>query len=151
MTRQRIRPSLKRSIYQDCPHCRATGNVKTSESMSIEIMRLFQTGRPPQDDSQPAAKVHADVAHYLLNKKRKEVLHWEEIGQMQVTISGSLGVSPEFLELQGFDNNGNEVKVIPVGTGACRAGAPAARRPRRSGRPGSRNERGRRGGGRGRG
>src|SRR5207237_254163 len=43
MTRQRIRPSLKRSIYEDCPQCTGAGVVKTAESMSIDVMRL----RPP--------------------------------------------------------------------------------------------------------
>jgi ribonuclease E len=114
MTRQRIRPSLKRSIYQDCPHCRATAYVKTSESMSIEIMRLFQLAAHRKTIRNLNAKVHIDVAQYLLNKKRREILQWEEIGQMQVAITGVTGVSPEFLELQGFDNNGNEVKVVPV-------------------------------------
>src|SRR5436853_6395136 len=42
MTRQRIRPSLKRSIYQECAHCRNTGQVKTTESMSIDVMRMIQ-------------------------------------------------------------------------------------------------------------
>jgi ribonuclease E len=146
MTRQRIRPSLKRSIYQDCPHCRATGNVKTSESMSIEIMRLFQLAAHRKTIRNLQAKVHADVAQYLLNKKRKEILHWEELGQMQVTISGSLGVSPEFLELQGFDNNGNEVKVVPVEPVRV---APERRPHDDRGDRGGRNDRGRRGGGRG--
>ena len=91
MTRQRIRPSLKRSIYQDCTHCRATGNVKTSESMSIEIMRLFQLAAHRKTIRSLIAKVHADVAQHLLNKKRKEILHWEEIGQMQIAITGDAG------------------------------------------------------------
>ena len=30
MTRQRIRPSLKRSVYEDCPACSATGQVKAN-------------------------------------------------------------------------------------------------------------------------
>src|SRR6185436_6107554 len=42
MTRQRIRPSLKRSVFHDCPHCHGTGQSKTSESMSIDVMRLMQ-------------------------------------------------------------------------------------------------------------
>src|ERR671939_821053 len=42
MTRQRIRPSLKRSVYQDCPHCHGMAQVKTVESMSIEVMRMLQ-------------------------------------------------------------------------------------------------------------
>src|SRR5271154_7308046 len=41
MTRQRIRPSLKRSVYRDCPSCSGGGVVKTSESMAIEVMRLL--------------------------------------------------------------------------------------------------------------
>ena len=41
MTRQRIRPSLRRSIYEDCPCCHGTGLVKTAESMAIEVMRLL--------------------------------------------------------------------------------------------------------------
>src|SRR5271154_2790981 len=39
MTRQRIRPSLKRSVYSDCPGCGGSGVVKTAESMAIEVMR----------------------------------------------------------------------------------------------------------------
>jgi ribonuclease E len=39
ITRQRMRPSLKRSIYFDCPHCKGAGLVKTPESMSLDVMR----------------------------------------------------------------------------------------------------------------
>jgi ribonuclease G len=31
MTRQRIRPSLKRSVFHECGHCKGTGQVKTVE------------------------------------------------------------------------------------------------------------------------
>src|SRR4029079_18022908 len=41
MTRQRIRPSLKRSVYKDCPGCTGSGVVKTAESMAIEVVRLL--------------------------------------------------------------------------------------------------------------
>src|SRR5439155_317922 len=39
ITRQRMRPSLKRSIYFDCPHCKGAGLVKSPESMSLDVMR----------------------------------------------------------------------------------------------------------------
>ncbi|MEL7266107.1 MAG: Rne/Rng family ribonuclease, partial [Planctomycetota bacterium] len=41
MTRQRVRPSLKRSIYTDCPCCEGRGLVKTPESMSIERRKML--------------------------------------------------------------------------------------------------------------
>ena len=42
MTRQRIRPSLKRSGYMDCPHCKGNGQVKTPKTMALEILRMIQ-------------------------------------------------------------------------------------------------------------
>src|SRR5262249_1855971 len=68
MTRQRIRPSLKRSVYQDCPHCLGTGQVKTCESMSIEVMRMLQLAAHKDNVARISVKVADDVAHYLQNK-----------------------------------------------------------------------------------
>ena len=69
MTRQRIRPSLKRSVFQDCPHCMATGQVKTCESMSIDVMRLVQRAAHREQVHRIHVRVAEDVANYLLNKK----------------------------------------------------------------------------------
>src|SRR5437588_8046146 len=67
MTRQRIRPSLKRSVYQDCAHCKGTGQVKTCESMSIDVMRMVQLAAHHENVARIDIRVAADVAHYLLN------------------------------------------------------------------------------------
>jgi ribonuclease E len=113
MTRQRIRPSLKRSVYQDCPHCLGMGQVKTCESMSIDVMRMLQLAAHHQNVHRIQVNVAEDVAHYLLNKKRKEISKLEESGEIQVTISASAGAPPEMLEFTCFDNNNNEVKFFP--------------------------------------
>jgi len=112
MTRQRIRPSLKRSIYQDCPHCRSTGHVKTTESMSIDVMRMIQLAAHRPTVARVEVKVAEEVAHYLLNKKRRELARLEEAGEIQVGVTGKLGAAPEALEFTCYDNNNNEVKVI---------------------------------------
>jgi ribonuclease E len=113
MTRQRIRPSLKRSVYQDCPHCHGTGQVKTCESMSIDVMRMLQLAAHRQDIHRLEARVHEDVANYLLNKKRKEITRLEESGHLQVAINAAMGVSPETLELVYYDNNNTPHKFTP--------------------------------------
>jgi ribonuclease E len=114
MTRQRIRPSLKRSIFSDCSHCRGTGFVKTSESLSIDAMRLLQLAahRSPSIATVQVA-VHTDVAHYLLNKRRKDLAALEERAKMEIQVTGQLGVSPDTLTIRCFDHNGNEVRLIP--------------------------------------
>lgn len=110
MTRQRIRPSLKRSVYTDCPHCNGTGLVKTVESMSIEVMRLLQLAAHRESVYRLEIRVHADVASYLLNRRRKEIAQLEETGEMQVSILGIPGAAPETLNITCFDRNGHEVK-----------------------------------------
>jgi ribonuclease E len=112
MTRQRIRPSLKRSVYQDCPHCHNTGQVKTCESMSIDVMRMIQLAAHRENIARVQIKVADDVANYLLNKKRKEIARLEEAGEIALTITGQAGVSPETLDFVCFDNNNNEVKFL---------------------------------------
>ena len=114
MTRQRIRPSLKRSIFADCPHCRGTAFVKTNESMSIEVMRMLQLAahRAPAIQSIEVT-VHSEVANYLLNRKRKEIAGLEDRAKMEVLVTGQIGVSPDTCTFKCWDHNGNEVKLIP--------------------------------------
>jgi len=114
MTRQRIRPSLKRSIYQECAHCRSTGQVKTIESMSIDVMRMIQLAAHRELIARVQIKVAEEVANYLQNKKRKEVARLEEAGEITVNIHGVSGVAPETLEFLCYDNNNNEIKFLHV-------------------------------------
>jgi ribonuclease E len=113
MTRQRIRPSLKRSVYQDCPACGGTSQVKTTESMSIDVMRLLQLATHRQQIERVEVRVQQEVMRYLLNRKRKEITKLEEAGNAQVTVTSVPEVSPEFLEFACYDANGNEVKFAP--------------------------------------
>src|SRR5205823_2445615 len=112
MTRQRIRPSLKRSVYQDCPHCGGTGHVKTCESMSIEVMRLLQLAAHRENIHRIDIRVAEEVANYLLNRKRKEICVLEESGKIQVQVTGVTGAPPETLDFVCSDPNNNEVKFL---------------------------------------
>src|SRR3954464_6444312 len=73
MTRQRMRPSLKRSIYFDCPHCKGAGLVKTPESMSLDVMRRLAIAANDLKVARVELAANQDVAYYLLNKKRRSL------------------------------------------------------------------------------
>ena len=111
MTRQRIRPSLKRSVYEDCPCCSGRGVVKTAESMSIEVVRILMLASQHEEVATVTLKVHEDVAAYLNNRKRKEIIGLEESGNMTVQVISSAGVYPEFLEIDCNNSEGQAVKV----------------------------------------
>lgn len=116
MTRQRIRPSLKRSIYQECPHCLGSGHVKTIESMSIDVMRLLQLAAHKESVVRVQLRVHPSVAEFLLNRKRREIGQLEEAGSLLVIVSGTVNVAPETLEVACYDKNNNEIKLFPTET-----------------------------------
>jgi ribonuclease E len=113
MTRQRIRPSLKRSVYKDCPGCSGSGVVKTAESMAIEVVRLLILATQHKDVAKVSITVADDVATYLNNKKRRELSRLEDENSISVQVYGAEGVSPEHLSIECHDSQGRELK-IPV-------------------------------------
>ncbi len=78
LTRQRMRPSLKRSIYFDCPHCKGAGLVKTPESMSLDVMRKLAIALNDLKVIRAQLSVAPEVAFYLLNKKRDSLTAMEQ-------------------------------------------------------------------------
>jgi ribonuclease E len=110
MTRQRIRPSLKRSVFKDCPGCEGTGVVKTAESMAIEVVRMLILASQQEDASKVAVTVADEVATYLNNKKRRELAKIEDDAGISVQIYGREGVPPEHLLVETFDSNGRDIK-----------------------------------------
>lgn len=111
MTRQRIRPSLKRSAYEACPCCSGTGNVKTSESVAIEVMRTLMTSAAQRDVKRVDVEVSQRVADYLINRKRRDVTALEERYDVIVNILTGVNVGPEHLKISCRNSVGQEVSV----------------------------------------
>jgi ribonuclease E len=111
MTRQRIRPSFKRSVYEDCPCCRGRGLVKTSESMSIEVSRLLMLACQQQGTSRIVVRVHENVSSYLNNRKRREIIALEESSGVSIQILASETQFPEHLELDCRDKDGGLISL----------------------------------------
>ncbi len=112
MTRQRIRPSLKRSVYKDCPGCNGMGVVKTAESMAIEVIRLLILSAQREDIAKVSITVAEEVATYLNNKKRREMARLEDDGRMMIQVFGNESASAEHLAIECQDSAGREVKFL---------------------------------------
>jgi ribonuclease E len=109
MTRQRIRPSLRRSVYRECPVCNGTSLVKTAESMALEVIRLLLLASHNGEITRVTVRVANDVASYLNNKKRRDLMRIEEHGNMAILIEGKDHAFPEHLEFLCEDQNGRTV------------------------------------------
>ncbi|MEM7455232.1 MAG: Rne/Rng family ribonuclease [Planctomycetota bacterium] len=111
MTRQRIKPGLKRSVYKECPCCLGRGNVKSEESMALDVIRMLLLASKHPRCSTVTVRVNDQVSNFLNNQKRKELSEIEGEGRLNVQINGSENVFPEHLELDCRDDNGNEIKL----------------------------------------
>jgi ribonuclease E len=103
ITRQRMRPSLKRSIYFDCPHCKGAGLVKTPESMSLDVMRRLAIAAHDQRVQRLELGVCPDVAFYLQNRKRKQLADLEEESGRKILIRSELTLGLDEMRLNLFD------------------------------------------------
>ena len=113
MTRQRIRPSLKRSVYEDCHNCTGGGVVKTVESMSIDVMRLIALASHREDIRRVNIGVCTPVATYLNNRKRPELARLEAEYKMTVHIRPEENVPAEHLQIECFDGSNGEIRLFP--------------------------------------
>ncbi len=109
MTRQRIRPSLKRSIYEDCPCCGGTGYVKTAESVAIEVMREMMRASSQDSIRRIYVELNHRVASYLSNKKRKELLAIEDRNSVVINFEARYDVTPNHMEIRCQDEFGADV------------------------------------------
>ena len=110
MTRQRIRPSLRRSIYEDCPCCRGTGLVKTAESVSIDVIRLLLSTLHREGLVRLTLEVHERVANYLNNKKRRDLIQYEENSKVAIQILSRTDVNHEHVVIRCYDSAGLELR-----------------------------------------
>ena len=103
MTRQRMRPSLKRSIYFDCPHCKGAGLVKTPESMSLDVMRRLAIAANDLKVARIELSVCPDVGFYLLNKKRSQLSDLEGHSKKRVVVKQDPTLALDQMKLELYD------------------------------------------------
>jgi ribonuclease E len=87
--------------------------VKTAESMAIEVVRLLMLASQQPKIARVTVRVNDDVATYLNNKKRREIMQLEDEAHMAVQILASENNYPEHLELELRDVEGREI-TLPV-------------------------------------
>lgn len=94
MSRQRIRPSIEAGSFVMCKTCRGKGLVKSPEAYGIGFIRKLRLETLKADVSLVRGVVPTDVAAYLLNNKRSELLDLETRRDVQIIIEGDPSMIP---------------------------------------------------------
>lgn len=84
LSRQRLRPSVLENITHICPVCSGTGVIRSIESSALHILRAVEEDAPGYRENSLEVYCPADVALYILNQKRQNLLELQE--RLQITL-----------------------------------------------------------------
>ncbi|MBW1721445.1 MAG: Rne/Rng family ribonuclease [Deltaproteobacteria bacterium] len=94
LSRQRLRPSLESRSYQVCRYCQGRGVVISVESASVSILRRIWMQASKEGVTQVKGTVCPEVADYLQNRKRKDLLEIEKRFGVSIIIKGDPSLAP---------------------------------------------------------
>ena len=86
MSRQRLRPSLGETRSETCPRCSGQGTIRDIESLALSIMRLVYEESSKEKTGAIQALVPVNVATFLLNEKRQQIVDIESKQNVAIII-----------------------------------------------------------------
>ena len=99
MSRQRIKPALSEGAYRTCPHCQGAGRIRSVETLAISVLRRLHAGLAKGQIAQAEAQMAREVASYLLNEKREELVEMERRYQADIQITGRTSFLADQVEI----------------------------------------------------
>ncbi len=96
MSRQRIRHSITFGSYETCRYCNGRGQTPSVETQGLAILRQLNLKTLKTENKQVQALVPREVAYYILNKKREELIEIETKRNVSINIE----IDPELVSGQ---------------------------------------------------
>lgn len=87
ITRQRLRPSLQLLSSDRCPSCRGTGVIPSPETISLKALRKIKSHLSRSQKRAVFALVHPEVAKYLQNNMRRDIVALEDKFSARIVIN----------------------------------------------------------------
>jgi len=94
MSRQRMNSSIEYRSYTKCPYCKGHGNIPTAETDALCTLRKIRMSISKKEFASVETIIPTQVASYLLNRKRKEIIEMEDRFNLTVTIIGDDNLIP---------------------------------------------------------
>ena len=94
MSRQRIRPSIEFGSHVPCRFCKGKGVTPSAETLGLSFLRELHLETLKEDIVSVRGSVPPDVAVFLLNRKRREILELEESRGFKVIIDADPQMVP---------------------------------------------------------
>ncbi|MBR6675359.1 MAG: ribonuclease E/G, partial [Alphaproteobacteria bacterium] len=112
MSRQRLHSSFLESSYKVCPHCGGKGVIRLVESCATRTMSLLEEAAVRFAGQSIVMTVLPEVAEYVLNNKRSNLMALEQKYDVQIQIhaDASLDKNSDY-RLERIRTNGDKVSI----------------------------------------
>jgi len=113
MSRQRLRPSLLEAMTAQCPTCGGVGNIPSTESSALRVLRSIEEEGLRRRSRQITIRVPPGVALYIMNHKRATLGEMEQNYGMHVVIETDDTFIPPHFILTRIAGEADEAVVEP--------------------------------------
>ncbi len=96
ISRQRMHAPVEAGTYVNCEHCSGTGRMRSKESLALIILRNIQMQIAKGGIIAVEGEASTELADFLLNIKREEIMKMEKRHNVRITMSGK----PQLLNSQ---------------------------------------------------
>ncbi len=95
ISRQKMGSPIQMGSYKICEHCQGRGMVRSVENQALLYLRKIQTGVANKKVTKVKCRLPMDVAQYLLNMKRDEIVALEKRHQVAIMVEPAPEMRPE--------------------------------------------------------
>ncbi|MBL8725023.1 MAG: Rne/Rng family ribonuclease [Planctomycetes bacterium] len=118
ITRQRVGPGLKRTVFMQCPHCKGAGWSRTVQSKALSVLREVRALVHLKGYSVLQVFVAPAVSDYLVNYKRRGTLELEDAVGKTVLFRPETSYPIDVVHYRFLTGDGQEARInIPAGLG----------------------------------
>lgn len=118
ITRQRVGPGLKRTVFMQCPHCKGAGWSRTVQSKALSVLREVRALTNLKGYSVLQVFAAPAVCDYLVNYKRRATLELEDAVGKTVLYRPETSYPIDVVHYRFLTGDGQEARIaIPAGLG----------------------------------
>jgi len=110
VSRQRMRQSVERASYDDCPSCSGLGLVQKESSVALKILREIRLSMDNPKINTVHITAFSDVVDFLQNTKREKLLALEQKYETMIRLSGDASYRREQFTAQYLDMENHVIK-----------------------------------------
>lgn len=103
ISRQKMGAPIEKGSYLTCSHCQGRGVVRSVETQALYYLRRIQTGVTRKKVGRVECRLPLDVAQYLLNKKRSELVELEHGNSARIDIIPCAEMKPSDHQIDFFE------------------------------------------------